>query len=90
MTAPRAAASPPRRRWWNLAFVLLMLALTGLFLWLGSWQLQRLAEKEALIATVAARMDSAPKRLPPAAEWDNVGWDRYDYQPVTLTGSYRH
>jgi surfeit locus 1 family protein len=90
MTASRIAAPPPRRRWWNIAFVVLMLGLTGAFLWLGTWQLQRLAEKEALMATVAARMDSAPMQLPPAAEWDYVGWERFDYQPVSLTGSFRH
>lgn len=87
----RSAGRQPRyRRWWNLAFILLMLGLTAAFLWLGNWQLQRLAEKERLIATVADRMDSAPLPLPRVAEWDVVGWERYDYQPVRLSGSFRH
>ncbi|HEV7276910.1 MAG TPA: SURF1 family protein [Devosiaceae bacterium] len=90
MTDRQPQAAAPRRRWWNLLFIVLMLGLTVIFLWLGNWQLQRLDEKQALIATVAARMDSAPLRLPPVAEWDFVGWERYDYQPVTLTGSFRH
>ena len=90
MTERSEAAPPPHRRWWNLAFVLLMLGLTGVFLWLGYWQLQRLDEKQRLIDTVAARMDSAPLSLPPVAEWDFVGWVRYDYQPVRLTGTFRH
>jgi surfeit locus 1 family protein len=91
MTAQRPqAAPPPYWRWWNLAFALLMLGLTGVFLWLGYWQLQRLDEKQVLIATVADRMDSAPLPLPPVAEWGVLGWERYDYQPVRLTGSFRH
>jgi surfeit locus 1 family protein len=89
MTEPRSEVAPSRR-WRNLVFVLLMLALTGVFLWLGYWQLQRLDEKQALMATVAERMDSAPLPLPPVADWEMVGWDRYDYQPVRVTGSFRH
>lgn len=87
-TPPRAAS--PHRFWWNIVFVVLMLGLTAVFVWLGNWQLQRADEKEALTATVADRMGSAPLPLPPLAEWDVVGWERYDYQPVSLSGSFRH
>ncbi|WP_395815427.1 SURF1 family protein [Devosia sp.] len=65
-------------RWLKLAFVVLMLGLTASFAGLGYWQIERLAEKERLIASVAAGLNSAPAPLAEAA----------DYRPVTVSGSY--
>lgn len=65
-------------RWLRLAFVLLMLALTVLFVGLGVWQVERLAEKEALIATVAEGVASPAVPLSEAA----------DFRPVTVSGTY--
>ena len=62
-------------RW---SFVALMLALTGLFVVLGSWQVQRLGEKEALVSAVEVGLASPPVPLAEAAE----------YRPVTVAGSY--
>jgi surfeit locus 1 family protein len=75
-------------RWGILAFAVLMLALTGLFVALGLWQLERLRDKEILIAAVTERTTAPPTPLPPVAEW--VGFDEtvYDYRPVTATGTY--
>src|SRR5690606_2512080 len=53
-------------RW---AFVVFMLALTVLFGSLGVWQVNRLGEKEALIAAVEERAGLDPVPLPPAADW---------------------
>lgn len=75
--------------WRNAAFVLFMLGLMGLFLLLGTWQVQRLAEKEQLIANVAARMDLPPLDLPATAEWPSIDWETYDFRPLTLSGTYR-
>ncbi len=53
-----------RRRGWSFwAFIALMLALMALFLVLGAWQVRRLAEKEQLIASVAAGMSLPPVDL---------------------------
>jgi surfeit locus 1 family protein len=75
-------------RWATIAFVLLMLALTGLFASLGFWQLDRLRQKETLIATVGERTTQPPRPLPPLAEW--VGFDDavFEYRPVTVTGTF--
>jgi surfeit locus 1 family protein len=83
-----AEAAPPRRLWLFWGFIVLMLALSGLFVGLGWWQVNRLAEKEALIALVEERMRQPPQALPPVGEW--VGFDAavFDYRPVTLTGRY--
>ena len=70
------------------AFVALMLALTALFVVLGSWQLQRLGEKQALIATVAERLDDPPVPLPPVAAWPGLDGAAVDYLPMAATGHY--
>lgn len=70
------------------AFIVLMLGLTSLFALLGSWQLQRLAEKEALIATVAVRLDDPPAPLPSTAGWAALDGATIDYLPVAATGHY--
>ena len=56
---------PGAAKMWT--FIVLMLALAVTCAWLGTWQLQRLAEKEALIAAVDDRLDAIPVPLPPAA-----------------------
>ncbi|SFZ86119.1 surfeit locus 1 family protein [Devosia enhydra] len=72
------------------SFIILMLGLTGLFVALGNWQMQRLAEKDALIASVAERAELAPSPVPHPSEWDAVAPDYFNYRPITLTGTYRH
>lgn len=53
---------------------------------LGTWQLQRLQEKEALLADVAAGLEAPPVPLPAeitdAAEWN--------YRPVVVEGVFDH
>lgn len=71
-------------------FVALMLALAATCLWLGTWQLQRLAEKEALIAVVDARLGAEPVPVPPAVQWPELDVEALNYQPVSLTGSFRY
>lgn len=73
-------------RFW--VFVGFMLALMALFIALGTWQVERLAEKERLIADVAARASAPPVALPKRTEWNSVDFEPYDFRPVTLTGTY--
>lgn len=72
------------------SFVLFMLMLMGLFILLGTWQLQRLAEKEAQIATVAARINQAPIAFPAPDLWSGLDPEALDYRPVGLVGSFDH
>lgn len=72
------------------SFVLFMLALTGLFVWLGVWQVERLAEKEALIAEVDRQLTQQPYDLPPADQWSAIDLDTYAYHPLTVTGRYAY
>jgi surfeit locus 1 family protein len=73
--------------WVYWLFIAVMLALTGLFVMLGVWQLQRLGEKEALIAAVAARLHNAPIDFP-SASLTEPKIDDFDFAPVTLTGHF--
>jgi surfeit locus 1 family protein len=72
------------------SFILFMLVLTGLFAWLGVWQVHRLAEKEALIAEVDSQLTQPPYDLPPADQWSAIDLATYAYHPLTLTGTYRN
>jgi surfeit locus 1 family protein len=74
----------------TVTFVVLMLALAATCAWLGNWQMQRLAEKEALIAAVDARLDAAPVPVPDASQWANLDIEALNFQPVSLTGSFRY
>ena len=71
-------------------FAGLMLTLAVVCALLGNWQMQRLAEKEALVAAVDARLTSAPIPVPPPESWDNLDTESLVYQPVELTGAYRY
>ncbi|WP_332701065.1 SURF1 family protein [Devosia sp.] len=71
-------------------FVALMLALAVTCVWLGSWQMQRLAEKDALIAAVASRLNADPISAPPAEQWASLDLEALNFQPVSLTGAFRY
>lgn len=79
-----------RLRWTDWLFTLLMLALAATCVFLGAWQMQRLAEKEALIAAVDARLHADAVPVPPASEWSALDPQDYIFQPVTLTGAFRY
>ena len=80
----------PRRRlglgFWG--FIIVMLGLTGLFAWLGVWQVDRLAWKETLIAQVNARLTQPPYELPGVEQWPQLDLDSFGFHPVTVTGRY--
>lgn len=81
--------APARRRlgarFW--AFVVLMLALTILWVALGIWQVERLQWKDALVADVTSRLGTAPIDLPPVAQWASLDADSWDFQPVKAAGT---
>lgn len=82
------APGNPRRR---LAILLPLVILAFIILCgLGVWQLQRLAWKTDLIATVEARTVLAPVDAPGPSAWPALDYDDVDYLPVTLAGTYRN
>ena len=70
------------------SFIVLMLALTGLFAGLGFWQVNRLAWKEGLIAQVSARLTQPPYALPAPAGWQSLDLDTYSFHPVSVSGHF--
>ncbi len=57
---------------------------------LGVWQVERLAWKEKLIATIAERTTAPPVPLPPEAEWSRLQPGDYAYRHVVLSGTFEH
>lgn len=76
------------RFWATLVFVASMLALMALFIALGTWQLNRLGEKESLIAAVSARSTLAPEPMPPVEGWAELDVDAVDFRPLTARGHF--
>ena len=92
MTA-ESRPGPPRGRspWVSLVPpAILALAVAAALVWLGLWQLQRLAWKEALIRTVSERTVAPPQPLPSPGDWPRLKPDDYEYRRVSATGQFDH
>lgn len=72
--------------WPTLATAVAVLILSGL----GTWQLQRLAWKSALLETIEQRTTLPPVPLPASAAWPQLDPAAYAYRHVVLTGSFSH
>jgi surfeit locus 1 family protein len=81
------ADAPPRRERRGL---LLSLALIGFIILcgLGTWQVQRLAWKQDLMARVEERTTLAPVSAPGPATWADIDYDDLDYLPVSVAGAF--
>jgi surfeit locus 1 family protein len=83
--APATAAPRPVAR---LVAGALGLLLIVLFAGLGTWQVQRLQWKLALIERVNTRVHAAPAALPEAARWAQVSKESDEYRHVGLAGHF--
>jgi surfeit locus 1 family protein len=66
----------------------LALLLIVLFAGLGTWQVQRLQWKLALIERVNTRVGAAPVDAPPAARWPAISKESDEYRHVRLAGYF--
>jgi surfeit locus 1 family protein len=55
-------------------------------IWLGVWQLHRLAWKEGLMAQIETRAKAPPAALPEPDQWPTLGPQSYEYRHVELDG----
>jgi len=55
---------------------------------LGTWQLERKAWKEGLIAALTGRLALAPVPLPPRAEWGALTSESDEFRRVTLRATF--
>lgn len=82
-----AQRKPPRPvvSWFFVAF---MAVLALVCLYLGFWQLDRLEQKQALIASVEDRIGLEPVELPPVEEWGSLDPEVFNFRPVRLNGKF--
>src|SRR4051812_48884401 len=76
------------RRRGTRAFAAFTAVLIAIFIGLGVWQLQRRAEKHALIAALDARVGTAPVALPPPSQWRTLDAVHHEFRRVTFTATY--
>ncbi|MCA6126007.1 SURF1 family protein [Bradyrhizobium sp. WSM 1704] len=69
-------------------FGIFTLILIAVFISLGVWQLQRRAQKHALIATLDTRLTAAPEVLPPPSAWPTITSAKDEFRRVTFTATY--
>ncbi|WP_377292811.1 SURF1 family protein [Rhizobium sp. SG2393] len=84
-----ASTARPRRRLPLAVTVALLLAAFAILLSLGTWQVERLHWKEALIATIAERRAAPPVPLAEIEAAQSRGED-IDYRTVTVDGTFDH
>lgn len=82
----------PRRRSRTLGLALLLVAALACagFVALGTWQLNRLQWKLALIERVAQRVNAAPVPAPGPPDWERVSAASDEYRRVALSGTLLH
>ena len=69
-------------------FGLFTLLLVAVFVGLGIWQLQRRAEKHALIAALNERLGSPPAALPQPPQWAALTQADDEFRRVSFTATY--
>jgi surfeit locus 1 family protein len=96
MTGPEQRSDPvsqeagPRRRSFTTLLILATcatLAFAG-FVALGTWQLQRLHWKLALIERVEQRVPAAPVAAPGPERWSQLSAEADEYRHVRVTGTF--
>jgi surfeit locus 1 family protein len=80
-------APAPRRRSW-VSLLIPALVAFAVLVGLGTWQIQRKAWKEGLIAALDAQLAAAPVALPAAAAWDRLDRQTEEYRRVTFRATF--
>ena len=88
MSAPQAPRRAWRRSWLGLLLpaLLAFLVLIGL----GTWQVERKAWKEALIATLTERLAAPPQALPVPTTWQSLDPASDEYRRVKFNAQFDH
>ena len=84
-TAQHVEAARRKRSWLGL-FVPALLAFAVLIA-LGTWQIERKAWKEALIASLTEQLAAPPQALPSAADWAKLEPTRDEYRRVRFAAT---
>jgi cytochrome oxidase assembly protein ShyY1 len=81
-----AAAGQGRGSFGMSVFTLVVI---GALIGLGVWQLQRRAEKHALIAALTDRLGAAPAALPSPDQWNALSPEHDEFRRVTIMATFR-
>ena len=73
----------------RFGFGLFTLVMIVAFVGLGAWQLQRRADKHALIAALTERLAAAPIPLPPSSQWRAHAATGDEFRRVAFTATYQ-
>ena len=82
------AATRPRRSW--LGLLVPALLAFAVLVGLGTWQIQRKAWKEALIATLTQRTTAPPGALPARTQWASLDQQNDEFTHVKFTATFDH
>jgi surfeit locus 1 family protein len=86
LSAP--AKTTTRRSW--LGLLIPALLVFAVLIALGTWQIEREAWKEGLIAAMTERLAAPPAALPPPATWPRLDPARDEYRRVTFAATFDH
>ena len=89
MSAPAKATRTKRRRSW-LGLLIPALLVFAVLIALGTWQIERKAWKEGLIAALTERLAAPPVALPAPATWPRLDPASDEYRRVTFTATFDH
>jgi surfeit locus 1 family protein len=68
----------------------LSLIALAILIGLGNWQMERLAWKKDLIASINERVALPPQPLPAPSAWANLDLGRLEYRAFFASGRFRH
>jgi surfeit locus 1 family protein len=86
LSAPAKATT--RRSW--LGLLIPAMLVFAVLIALGTWQIERKAWKEGLIAALTERLAAPPAALPPPATWPRLDPASDEYRRVTFTATFDH
>lgn len=86
--SPGGAPRAPRSRARLLVLAVIAAVLFTGFCALGTWQVHRLAWKEALIARVDARVHAPPQAAPGPGQWAGLNEANAEYRRVSASGTF--
>ena len=87
MNTPAKAEQTKERRSWRSLFIPAVLGFAVL-VGLGTWQLERKAWKEALIARIGERLDAPPVALPSQSDWAKIQQANAEYRRVRFIAAF--
>jgi surfeit locus 1 family protein len=85
-----AMPRPRRRRGSLIVAFAVMVAALAVLIGLGTWQLQRLTEKEDIVAKLSERLSAPPIALPPREAWPRMDRERDEFQRVIFPAEFLH